>query len=173
MFPQVQSPSLDLCQFQRSLSILFFFSPLPFMEGVLSFNTTTPYSITCLLQLISSLDFVPIRKPLAIWDPSLSPLGNSDLPPLWAAPVLSPCREGHSCGNSTCSPLLFLDILSLSYIPTSAPSHTGTHTLAQGPVTWHLCPRAVWSLWTDCLLFLPTTLQGGCYNFPRVTEVVI
>ena len=151
----------------------FFFFPLSFMEGVLSFNTTTPHSITCLLQLISTLDFVLIRKALAIWDPLLSPLGKADRPPLWAAPVLSPCREGHSCGNSTCSPLLFLDILSLSYIPTSAHSHTGTHMLAQGQVMEHLCPRAVLSLWTDYLLFLPTTLQGRCYNFPRVTEVVI
>ena len=44
----------------------FFFFPLSFMEGVLSFNTTTPHSITCLLQLISTLDFVLIRKALAI-----------------------------------------------------------------------------------------------------------
>ena len=70
----------------------FFFFPLSFMEGVLSFNTTTPHSITCLLQLISTLDFVLIRKALAIWDPLLSPLGKADRPPLWAASSVSgPC----------------------------------------------------------------------------------
>lgn len=97
------------------------------MEGVLSFNTTTPHSITCLLQFISTLDFVLIRTPLAIWDLLLSPLGKADLAPLWVAPVLSPCTGGHSCGNSTCSPLLFLDILSLLRTHICTFTHWHTH----------------------------------------------
>lgn len=86
-----------MCQFQRSLSILFL--PSPFYGGVLSFNTTTPYSSACLLLINFQFRFCAYQEAPCHLRPLLSPLGKADLPPLSAAPVLPPCREEPPVGT--------------------------------------------------------------------------